>query len=293
VIRLEAGAWAATVAPAMGGAVLSLEDAGRPIFRPTPADATEILETACFPLIPYANRIAGARFSFGRDTVDLPTLPDFAPHALHGDGWLRAWSVTDQKPDSVSMTLQGGGDHWPWAWSAIQTVRLSASGLRIDLSIVNESDRAAPAGLGFHPYFHRAPESRLTLPADGVWLTGADEIPERLAPVASLMDWSDGPAIAAAPWIDHAYATPAPGAVLDDNHGRLILSASDNCRWTQVYAPTGRDFLCLEPMTHRPDAIHAPAAEHSGQVVLRPGGALAIWMTVARPARKTSDPARS
>lgn len=280
MIRLQAEAWSATVSPALGGAILDLEHAGRPIFRPTPADATAILQTACFPLIPYANRVAGGRFRFGGEDVVLPVPPQFAPHALHGDGWLRAWSVAHQDETAVSMTLRGGDDHWPWAWSATQSVSLSGSGLRVDLSMTNEADRPAPAGLGLHPYFHRLPDARLTLAADHVWLTGTDRIPERLAVSSELMDWSGGAALASAPPVDHAYAIRRSGAALENGSDRIVLFASDNCRWIQVYAPPDGDFVCVEPVTHRPDAVNAPSGEDSGLVVLSPGESLSIWMTI-------------
>ncbi|MGZ9099330.1 MAG: aldose 1-epimerase [Brevundimonas sp.] len=280
MIRLQTEAWSATVSPALGGAILDLEHAGRPIFRPSPPDAAAILETACFPLVPYANRIAGGRFRCGDEEITLPVLPEFAPHALHGDGWLRAWNVEHQDQGSVSLTLRGGNDHWPWAWSATQTIRLSGAGLRVDLSMTNEADRSAPAGLGLHPYFHRLPDTRLTLAADRVWLTGADEIPERLAASSSLMDWSGGAALASAPPVDHAYEMRRSEASLEDRSHRTVLSASDNCRWAQVYATPGGDFVCIEPVTHRPDAVNAPIGEDTGLAILSPGESLSIWMTI-------------
>lgn len=280
MIRLRAGAWSATVSPALGGAILDLEQAGRPILRPTPPDAAAILQTACFPLVPYANRIANGRFRFGGEEITLPVLPPFAPHAVHGDGWLRAWDVDRQDDNAVSMTLRGGDDHWPWAWSATQTVSLSGSGLRVDLSMTNEADRPAPAGLGLHPYFHRLPDARLTLPADQVWLTGADRIPERFAASSSLVDWSGGAALASSPPVDHAYAVRHSHAALENGADRIDLIASDNCRWVQVYAPPDGDFVCIEPVTHRPDAVNAPSGEDSGLVILSPGDSLSIWMTI-------------
>jgi len=280
VIRLQAGAWSATVSPALGGAILELNHAGRPIFRPTPTDSAAILETACFPLVPYANRVAGGRFRFGGEEVALPVLPEFAPHALHGDGWMGVWRVDHQDETVVSMTLGGGDDHWPWAWSATQTIRLSESGLRVDLTMTNEADRPAPAGLGLHPFLHRLPDARLTLAADQIWLTRADDIPDRLAASSSLMDWSGGAALASAPPVDHAYAMRGGQATLDDGSGRVIMTASENCRWTQVYAPPGGDFVCIEPVTHRPDAVNAPSGEDSGLVILSPRESLSMWMTI-------------
>lgn len=271
------------MAPERGGAVLSLDWQGQPVFRPTPNGATDILETACFPLVPYANRIADGRFAFEGRSVQLPTLERFAPHALHGDGWLLPWTVENQKEQRVEMTLDWPGDEagWPWSWRARQTVELTDQGLAITLSMTNAGEAVMPAGLGLHPYFHRYSDSRLTLSAQGVWITDAREIPERLAPVAEIADWSNGLALADAPFVDHAYAGWTGEAVLDGGGRRVTMTADAPARWTQVYAPKGADFFCVEPVTHRPDAHNAPLSEPTGLQRLAPGHSLEMAMTVS------------
>lgn len=281
MIALRCGDWSAVVLPALGGSILSLEHAGRPILRPTPAGADDILQTACFPLVPYANRIADGVFTFGGRQVVLPVLDRFAPHALHGDGWLRPWTVDAADASGVTLRLSGGGDHWPWPWTAVQTIALSVDGLSVTLSIVNEADETAPAGLGLHPYFHRAPDACLTLAADGVWMTDAREIPDRLAGPVELADWSGGRALADAPFVDHAYAGWDRRAVIQGDGRTMVLQASEACTWAQIYAPPGADFLCVEPVTHRPDDIHAPPGEVTGLAVLAPGESLSMRMTVS------------
>lgn len=281
MIPLQAGDWTATLRPDLGGALLDLDWRSTPVLRPTPDGTDEILQTACFPLVPFANRIADGRFRFGGRDVVLPALEQFAPHALHGEGWLRPWAVDSADARCAVLSLSGGGDAWPWPWTAIQTVTLSDDGLRIDLAMTSTADEPAPAGLGLHPYFHRTPNARLILAAVGVWLTDAREIPERLAPPADLIDWSRGEVVADAPFVDHAYAGWSGSARLEGGGRTVMLQASDNARWAQVYAPEGEPFVCIEPVTHRPDAIHAPAGEVSGLTVLEPGDTLAVSMTIA------------
>lgn len=283
MILLEAGDWRATLAPERGGAVLSLDWRGQPVFRPTPGGATDILETACFPLVPYANRIADGSFVFEGRAMQLTALDRFAPHALHGDGWLRPWTVERQTANRVEMRLNWPGDPegWPWPWRARQVVELTDEGLRIALTLTNTGDAVMPAGLGLHPYFHRCADSRLTLSADGVWITDAREIPERLGALAEIADWSEGLALADAPFVDHAYAGWDGAAVLDGGGRRVTLSADAPARWTQVYAPPGADFFCVEPVTHRPDAHNAPNDEAHGLVDLAAGATLSLAMEIA------------
>ncbi|GLK50243.1 aldose 1-epimerase [Brevundimonas intermedia] len=284
LLTLTAGDWRATVAPEQGGAILSLEWRGQPVFRQTPEGATDMLETACFPLVPYANRIADARFEFeGRD-VRLRTLDRFAPHALHGDGWLNPWTVESVDDGSIEMVLDwsGGGDgeDWPWPWRARQVVQLTDLGLEVTLSVTNTGDAVMPAGLGLHPYFHKSADSRLSLSATGVWLTDAREIPERVAAPDAVVDWSGGLALAEAPFVDHAYAGWAGAAVMEGGGRRVILCGGAGAEWAQVYAPVGADYFCVEPVTHRPDVLNAPPSEQGGLARLLPGESLSLVMTV-------------
>jgi aldose 1-epimerase len=290
VIRLEAGDWRATAAPERGGAILSLEWRGEPVLRPTPPGATDMLLTACFPLVPYANRIADARFAFEGRAVELHTLERFAPHALHGDGWLNPWTVETTQAHRAEMSLSWPGESpgWPWPWRARQAIALSDAGLEIVLSVTNIGDAVMPAGLGLHPYFHKGPNTRLTLAAAGVWLTDAREIPERLAPPDAVVDWSGGAALAPAPFVDHAYAGWTGEALMDEDGRRLVLTCTGT-KWAQVYAPLGADFFCVEPVTHRPDGLNARGGEDGGLVRLEPGESLSIAMKLSASERRT-DP---
>jgi aldose 1-epimerase len=282
VIRLEAGDWRAELEPRLGGAVLGLTFRGRPILRPTPEGADDPLQTACFPLVPYANRIRRGRFRFDGQAHDVGATPGFEPHALHGVGWRSAWTAEQVDARAAVLTLRhDAGADWPWAFDAEQRLVLSDDGLSIVLSLTNRDDRAAPAGVGLHPYFHRPPDARLTLAAPRVWLTD-DLIPRALAPADALFDWSGGPSVAAAPFVDNAYDGWTGEARLASSNGGAVIAAPGVDR-VHVYAPQAADFVCIEPVTHRPDALNAPDGEPSGLVVLQPGQSLSHSMRIGAP----------
>jgi aldose 1-epimerase len=273
VITLAHGDWIVTVA-LQGGAVAALTKAGQAVLRPTPPGATDPLDFACFPLVPYANRIAEGRFVFDGHEVRLPVLPRFAPHALHGEGWRTVWTVLERTGDRLTLSLGDSG--WPWRYEARQTFSLSDAGLRIDLTLTNRDATPMPAGLGLHPYFPRRPDSRLDAPTTGVW-TGDDIVPDRLAPPAAVFDWTDRP-VADAPFVDHCYEGWDGEAGLSDAGGVTTVRASADR--LHVYVPTGEAYLCLEPVSHRPDAFNQAAPGEQGVVVLAPGETLSLWMTV-------------
>lgn len=282
MIRLAGGEWTAELRPDLGGAITALRQGGRNVLRPTHEGATDPLETACFPLTPYANRIAGGRFVFDGREVRLPVLDRFAPHALHGDGWLKRWTTVETQVGRAVLELDGGSDaNWPWAYRARQTVSLSAEGLRVELSLTNASDTPMPAGLGLHPYFPRPKGARLTATTTGVW-TGEDIVPDRLTAPAEVADWLGQVVDEAARGrlIDNAYDGWTGRAVLADADGETRVAASTDR--LHVYAPEGEAFCCLEPVTHRPDVFNQAAPGDGGFLVLAPGESLSLWMTVSR-----------
>lgn len=276
-MRIERGDWTLHLRPDLGGSITSLTWRGRDVLRPAPDDLDSPLAASSFPLAPYANRIDGGAFAFEGGAVRLPATPGFAPHALHGVGWRVTWNVLRGHGGTVDLVLAAeAGPEWPWAWTASHRLTLSEDGLEMSLTIANEDAAPMPAGLGLHPYFAVEPATRLQLAAPRVWLTDAREIPERLAAAGDLIDWREGVAVAEAPFVDHAYADWDGRAALLHDGWRVDLIASPNARWVQVYAPRGQGFVCVEPVTHRPNAHNAPAGEDSGLTELEPGAVLSM-----------------
>lgn len=277
MLTLQAGDWRLALDPALGGSAAALTWRGEDVLRRTPSGTSDPLQTACFPLVPFANRIANGHFSFQGKEVRLPVLDAFAPHALHGFGWRMPWRGEQAGPDRASMTCSAPAGDWPWAWSARQDMHVRPGSVVLQLSLTNDSDTPMPAGLGFHPYFLTGPDSRIAFAATSVWLTGEDEIPSRVVPARDLADWSGGPRIADRPPVDHCYADWSGGARIDTVAGPVTLMASG--RRLHVFTPRGAGYACLEPVTHRPDAVHGAAGE---MPVLGPGEATEIWMAIQR-----------
>lgn len=278
---LRAGDWIADVLPEVGGSIVRLDWRGQPVFRRSPVEPNGPLQTGCFPLVPYANRIDHGRFAWNARVVVLDPTPGFAPHALHGIGWRRAWTVTEANSASVTLSLVMPAGDWPWAWRAEQIVTLDETGLRIVLSLTNADETPMPGGAGLHPYFATQTGDCVRLAAPSVWVA-PQLIPERLEAASVVRDWSDGVQRADAPFVDHAY---------EDWHGvaeligvdRTVTMTSAASR-LHVYAPPGEDFICLEPVTDRPDALNAPPGEASGIRVLAPGETMRLSMRVTAQA---------
>lgn len=256
-IRIVSGEWEATIRPAVGGALATLSKDGRQMLRPMPDIATDVLDAACFPLVPFCNRIADARFDWEGKTIAL--TPDLLayPHALHGTGWRAIWSVEQAASDSVDLRLDHGeGEQgWPWAFTARLRYSVSEQGLAIAISVTNRSARDMPAGLGLHPYFRRSSQTTVRFGADTVMLTGADDLPSGLTAKADrFAPWSTGAELPPG-LVDHCHTGWSGTAEIADHFGTVVMQA-DGAPHLHLYAPPGSGILCCEPVTHRPDALN-------------------------------------
>jgi aldose 1-epimerase len=273
----------AEIAPATGGALAALRWRGHDILRAAPAGAG-VRQMACYPLVPYSNRIGNACLQAGEETHALRANFPPEPHSIHGFGWQRAWQVTARADDSAELELSHAGDaDWPFACTARQTVLLDGAGLRLTLSVRNDDTRAMPAGLGFHPYFPLAPGLRLQTQWDGVWSMSDDRLPAGLAPAAQASPFATPQPVAG--WhSDHCYSGWTGRASLDYGAYAVQLSASENCRHLVCFAPNDeRNFIAIEPVTHANNAFalaHQGAAG-TGMRLLAPGESLHIAMRLA------------
>lgn len=280
-LTLRQGDAVLSLLPDLGGAIARFAVAGREVLRPTPAGVTNPLETACFPLVPYANRIAGGAFRFeGRDYA-LPTnFPGFE-HPLHGIGWLRPWTVESAAADTAVLTCSHAADDaWPWDWSASQRFVLEDSSVMVELELVNRSDRAMPAGIGLHPYFARDARDLLAFEAQGVWRNDDTMIPTEAAPAATFGDFAVG-AVPEGDLIDNCYFGWAGSATLGGARDRNVELKASLASYLHVYAPPGEPFLCLEPTSQMPDALNQPDFGTAGGTVLAPGGKTRLAMTIS------------
>lgn len=282
LIEGEAGDWRWAVRPDLGASITRLEWRGRPILRPAPPYTRAVLETGCFPLVPYANRVGHGRFEFADQAVSLPVLPAFAPHALHGDGWRSVWTLVDGSGPATLM-YRNTSASWPWLYEARQLLAFDDNEASVTVSVRNLSDRPMPWGIGLHPYFPVGPKTRLAFQAEGVWETGPDQLPSRLSPPGAVFDWSGGAPVADAPFVDHCYSGCGPARLTQDDH-EVVVRASDTAPLAQVYAPGG-GFVCFEPVTHRPDAFNAPESESPGGSPIGPGELRSVQMTLTVEAR--------
>jgi aldose 1-epimerase len=279
-VALAAGAWSALIDPRLGGALLDLSYAGAPVLRRASHEALQsmgVRAAACYPLVPYANRIAGGQLPAAGRVFALRA--NFPPerHSVHGVGWQRAWEVARADASSADLVLRYQADtpaDWPFAFEARQTFELGAAGLTIMLSVTNQDDSAWPGGLGLHPNFPLRPGSTLQFEAAGAWSNGDDHLPAD--PVCgSVWDFTNARPVAALA-LDHDFhGWRGRARIGAGTAGAVRMAASEVFSVLRVFTPVARGFFALEPMTHLTDAVHRPARAESGYRLLQPGETLA------------------
>ncbi len=177
--------------------------------------------------------------------------------------------------DHAVLAFAPEASDWPWAYVARQTFRLDPRGLTLTLEMVNTDTVPAPAGLGWHPYFPQDGAARLTAEVGGIWLTTPDLLPKRHLNNWFLADWRRGAEVAGERLIDHCHTGWTGSARIDLAAASLRMTASPELGFLHVYAPPDADFFCVEPVSHRPDALNAPDPVAAGVRVLAPGETLA------------------
>ncbi len=250
-IVLEHGPMRCTLVPDLGGAIAALTHHGRPVLRSSEGP-DDVLQTACFPLVPFANRIEGGRFAFGGRDIVLEVAPEGAPHALHGHGWRSGWAVEQVTARSAVLRLDYAAAGWPWPYAAWQRLCLTSCELLVELTIENRHRSAAmPAGLGLHPYFPRTPATRIACAATHEWRNDPTGLAVSPAPSA-LFTGGEVPLELLA-GRDNFFASPAPSAVIADA-GHTVAIAADGAGF-HLYCPPDLPFFCLEPVSHAPNSL--------------------------------------
>jgi aldose 1-epimerase len=281
VLLLEGGGWTASLLPEAGAAMACLRFRGRDVLAPLPLGATP--NTAfggAFVMAPWANRLDGGRLPLAGIEYHLPVNHREDGTAIHGLARDRPWRVREASRSRAELTqdLDGADLGLPWQYEARLDVCLDEAGAALSLRLCNRAELPFPFGVGWHPFFLRAPRTRLRFRAALRFARDARCLPVAEQPTDGL----DGEK-ASYEGLDTHFAGWDGVAEIHRPDLRLVLSASGAwARNLQVFAPSGGNVLCVEPVSHVPDAPNRPAfAKYGPMAVLPPGGVLSARLVMA------------
>lgn len=285
VLVLRSGNLELELSPSIGGAIRGFRALGNgapiALMRECHSHETSVLGAACFPLVPYVNRIRDGCFTFRGQTVTIaPNLAgDVSP--LHGQGWLGAWSVASSGEAEAVLHFQHPAGEWPWTYEASQRFVLDPRGLDAELSCTNRSDTPMPCGLGFHPYFPCSNETMLDTQVACAWEIDENVLPTAKAPATGRFDLSQRRVCGQS--LDHGFGGWSGRATVTDTAaGTRITMSSPDAHFFQLYSPPQGGIFVIEPVTHANAALNAPESEWAelGMRVLAPGEIMTLHMRI-------------
>jgi aldose 1-epimerase len=270
--ELHAGALRLALRPDLGGCIAGFWHHGTPILRSSePAALVASRPSACYPLVPYSNRLGQRRFRWrGHDYTTEPNF-DGSPHSLHGVGWLRAWDIVSSSAVDLVLRYRHVADpHWPFDFEATQYFTLAPQAMRVQMVFTNLADIAQPAGLGWHPYFPKRARSRLHIDLSDRWDSDATQLPVRK--VAQPGIDSDVTHLS----FDNCFeGWSGPARIRDE---RFALQLSSSLPYLVVFTPQEKDYFCVEPVSHVSNAIHMADPTSHGLRAVPPGESIEAWM---------------
>jgi len=276
----------------VGGGVRELYVGERAVLEPYPLDA--LCDGAHgSPLIPWPNRLADGRYSFGGADYQVELSEPARHNAIHGFTRWRSWRASEYERNRVVMTHQlHPMPAYPFALDLSIAYQLGEDGLSVCTTATNVGAHACPYGSGQHPYLspgagtindctlRLSAATRITV--DDTHMTPIGSEPVRGTP----FDFH-APRAVGASQIDSAFtdlgrdSSGAATVELTGADGRCVkLWLDEGYRFLQLYtgdklAPARRRTgLAVEPMTCASNAFQ------SGQGLLRlePGeSASATW----------------
>lgn len=275
----------AQILPEVGGALAGFDyykdHKWVPLMRPfeplattPPASAPDPNQLACYPLLPWSNRISEGGFHADGHRITLSANRHDDPYPIHGSGWQRLWRVLSHNDHEARLTLDEYSAD-AYAYQASLHYLLHEDALEVALQVTNTGARTLPFGLGLHPFFPRHGEAMLRAPAAQVWLNdGHSPLPVKRVDVPPA--WNFNHARTLPDGLNHGFQGWDGDAVIEWPAYGLRLQVETDVDTFVLYTPAGEDFFCFEPVDHAINAMHLPGgAAANGMTLLASQSSLA------------------
>ncbi len=253
-LQLKLDGVSAVVDAVHGGRLASLSVGGRELLAGNlPGNP---LHWGSYPMVPWVGRTRRGRFSF--DGVDYELPINMEPHAIHGTGFTRSWTVTRFGSDALEIeTPIGDGDGWPFPGVARQRFELEAASLTCWIEV--HATVRMPSSIGWHPWFVK-PDAVDFSPAtmyrrDDDYVCTSETIAPPTPP----------------PWDDCFTDVPQPVSL---TWGDFTLEITSSCdHWVLYDMP--EHATCAEPQSGPSNSLNL------GATIVEPGEPFVHWMRLA------------
>jgi len=287
----------------------SLADAEQLLDKGDDEFGNEIFKIGGAILLPFANRIRGNLLPDAKTitatvagkSVTLPANwsgnnPGAEKHSIHG--LMRRSRFQDVitrngvQDSAVNAIFHAGNfdGHWLSDTDVEVQTTLSHDAFEMTVTAKNVGPRLLPMGIGWHPYFllpggDRA-DVRLHLPSEtrAVMSNYNDTFPtgQRVSVQGTAYDFSaPGGAALGTQYLDDNFSAleynsqgQTVSEIIDPaaKYGLRLITLSPQIKSIQVYAPTLKNFVAIEPQFNLPDPYSKVwGAANTGMVLLQPG----------------------
>lgn len=272
MLTLEDGVTRLTLAPDTGGSIVnwSVIASGQPLLRHSDEQALEAgtpRRLACYPLVPWSNRIGNGGFDTPHGWLALHANSANDPLPIHGSAWQQPWTVIEHSAQQACLQLDSTT---PFAYRAQLRFTLEDGQLSIALSVTHLDPRAAWHGLGLHPYLPRTAQTRLQAKAAQVWLCDAAGLPTQCEALPAEWDFNTSSALPQTR-LDNGFTEwDGNGLISQPDLGYELQCQAHGCEYFLVFCPPEQNFFCFEPVSHPVNAHHLPGKPglhllHQGQ----------------------------
>lgn len=251
------------------------------ILRPTDeANYGNSSKSSSFIMLPWANRIKDAKFSFEGKTYQLEATPDDGT-ARHGDVRKRPWQVDEADEDHIRLSVQVPDANFPFPFSAQVEYRLDDTDFIWSLRLKNESQQSMPGGFGFHPYFVRTDGDntpQLQIPCQQYFELTNSLATDAPIPIIPKLDYRNLRKLD-----DEIYDNVLTGRINDDPvrmvypawEKEIRLYADVLYQHFLLFTPANEPSFAIEPQTNTNDGfnLYADGVDGTGVFVLVAGEA--------------------
>jgi aldose 1-epimerase len=264
-MKLHHGDWQALICPEQGAAFSRLQCRGRNVLEPTPEGARHPGAYGAFWMLPWANRLDGGRIAGHA----MPINRAAEGTAIHGLARDLPWEVTSAAPNQARLKQRVSVT--PFDYTAQLLLSLDADGLLMEMECRHEGTAPAPYGMGWHPWFTRSAATSLHLNATQRANHTARGLPQNFTTCTGIAAVEAGLI-----GLDNFFGGWDGVARLITPAGIITLTVTgDFAAGVQVYAPPTQPVICVEPVSHMPDAPNRPALAAAAPMrLLAPGQSL-------------------
>jgi aldose 1-epimerase len=235
--------------------------------------------TCGIPLLhPWANRLGAMGYRAAGKEVLLDTITSIGHDdrglPMHGVPWPRlAWQVLNEDNSTLDAWLNWTSEErlavFPFPHHVEMKIALGFDTLSVETTLCADESSAVPVSFGYHPYFRLPGLSRaeweIHLPAMSQLQLNERSIPTGKEASVPALDAKLGDRA-----FDDGFALLDPHVLFSiaGNGRRITVEFVEGYCYAQVFAPRGKDYIAIEPMTAPANAL----ISGRGLRLVEPGG---------------------